>query len=174
MFTRNDSMPNILWIWDITKFKLINVLIQTNAIKCMLNNSHWLLLEPSTKIVFINKQVWVGIRREIVWLFVRTIINSTCGHRKDAYRSRRPARRTFLFNPLSGIPTAIAWHLLAKIISVLLTFRKLKPIHLMNIVLRFSFFLNFKYPYFLQLSIMSGRFFIELSNLQSKFQLNIF
>lgn len=28
-------MPNILWIWDMTKFKLTNVLIQTNAIRCV-------------------------------------------------------------------------------------------------------------------------------------------
>ena len=34
MFTRNDSMPNILWIWDLVKFRLTNVLIQTMAIKC--------------------------------------------------------------------------------------------------------------------------------------------
>ena len=27
-------LPNILWIWDMEKFKLTNVLIQTNAIKC--------------------------------------------------------------------------------------------------------------------------------------------
>ena len=33
MFTRNDSMPNILWIWDMSKFKLTNVLIQTMAIR---------------------------------------------------------------------------------------------------------------------------------------------
>jgi hypothetical protein len=36
MFTRNDSMPNILWIWDLIKFRLTNVLIQTMAIKCKL------------------------------------------------------------------------------------------------------------------------------------------
>lgn len=35
MFTRNDSMPNILWIWDLIKFRLTNVLIQTMAIKCV-------------------------------------------------------------------------------------------------------------------------------------------
>ena len=33
MFSRNDSMPNILWLWDMSKFKLTNVLIQTQAIK---------------------------------------------------------------------------------------------------------------------------------------------
>lgn len=27
-------MPNILWIWDLKTFKLMNVLIQTMAIKC--------------------------------------------------------------------------------------------------------------------------------------------
>ena len=27
-------MPNIIWIWDMVKFKLTNVLIQTMAIKC--------------------------------------------------------------------------------------------------------------------------------------------
>lgn len=35
MLTRNDSMPNILWIWDMKKFKLTNVLIQTMAVKCV-------------------------------------------------------------------------------------------------------------------------------------------
>ena len=35
MLTRNDSMPNILWIWDMIKFKLANVIIQTNAIRCV-------------------------------------------------------------------------------------------------------------------------------------------
>jgi len=35
MFTRNDSMPNILWIWDLEKFKLTYVLIQIMAIKCV-------------------------------------------------------------------------------------------------------------------------------------------
>ncbi|RNA02747.1 WD repeat-containing WRAP73-like [Brachionus plicatilis] len=35
MLTRNDSMPNILWIWDMKKFKLTNVLIQTVAVKCV-------------------------------------------------------------------------------------------------------------------------------------------
>jgi len=33
MYSRNDSMPNILWLWDMSKFKLANVLIQTQAIK---------------------------------------------------------------------------------------------------------------------------------------------
>ncbi len=33
MYSRNDSMPNILWIWDMNKFKLTNVLIQTQSIK---------------------------------------------------------------------------------------------------------------------------------------------
>lgn len=28
-------MPNILWIWDMTKFKLMNVLIQISPIKCV-------------------------------------------------------------------------------------------------------------------------------------------
>lgn len=35
MLTRNDSMPNIIWIWDMIKFKLTNVLIQTMAVKCV-------------------------------------------------------------------------------------------------------------------------------------------
>ncbi len=28
-------MPNILWIWDLVKFKLTNVLIQIMAVKCV-------------------------------------------------------------------------------------------------------------------------------------------
>ena len=39
MLTRNDSMPNILWIWDMNKFRLTNVLIQTMAIKCIFLNT---------------------------------------------------------------------------------------------------------------------------------------
>lgn len=35
MLSRNDSMPNILWIWDMVKFKLANVLIQVMAVKCV-------------------------------------------------------------------------------------------------------------------------------------------
>lgn len=35
MLTRNDSMPNILWIWDLSTYKLTNVLIQIMAIKCV-------------------------------------------------------------------------------------------------------------------------------------------
>lgn len=33
--SNKDSMPNILWIWDMNKFKLTNVLIQTMAIRCV-------------------------------------------------------------------------------------------------------------------------------------------
>ena len=29
-----DTMPNLLWIWNMTKFTLMNVLIQAQAIKC--------------------------------------------------------------------------------------------------------------------------------------------
>jgi hypothetical protein len=28
-------MPNILWIWSMIKFQLINILIQTHPIKCV-------------------------------------------------------------------------------------------------------------------------------------------
>lgn len=34
MFSKNDAMPNILWIFDLKTFKLMNVLIQTMAIRC--------------------------------------------------------------------------------------------------------------------------------------------
>jgi len=33
MYSKNDSMPNILWIWNLKTLKLMNVLIQTMAIK---------------------------------------------------------------------------------------------------------------------------------------------
>ncbi|XP_048751589.2 WD repeat-containing protein WRAP73-like [Ostrea edulis] len=42
MYTRNDNMPNTLWIWDVQKLKLCAVLTQGAVIKCV----EWDPLQP--------------------------------------------------------------------------------------------------------------------------------
>ena len=68
MYTRNDSMPNILWIWDMNKFKLTNVLIQIMAIKCKCTQPNMLETKKAKKALYYSvKLLLLLLQTGVCW-----------------------------------------------------------------------------------------------------------
>jgi WD40 repeat protein len=86
-----DSMPNILWIWDMNKFKLASVLIQTSAIRCVA----WEPRQPRLALCTNNNKLYMWSAQGCVAI-------------------EAPCEATFLIQSLKWMPNGTALVLVGK------------------------------------------------------------